>query len=913
MSTSNLRWLTSHGPHILSDGVSFGIPWRRGLYQPGQTFVIEAKGTQWPLDSRELAYWADGSLKWTAHSVSADIGYSDQYTVTGLSHPHGFSPGIEIKQQANSLSVTSPSGLHLWFAAPGSSSILQQLDIDGQIVCSAATVVSSINGEEHTARVDAVKVENSTPRRALIKVSGIVEAGSDSALLPFDVRFYIYSHASSIRIVHSFIHDLDPDKTLTSLGLRFSIPLGQTELYNRHVRLGGSGGGILKEEVKGLSGLRHGPTIQNRIDQTAGRAVTLKASEWARTDLSKGLSFIPSWNSYSLAQLSSDGFTVKKRTKPGCSWVKVPGGGRADGTVYVGTASHGGLAVGMSDFWERYPTQIDLDELTSEEGSITVWLYSPLAEPLETAPYHDGLGLDTYDKQLQALDVTYEDFEPGFASANGIARTNQVFMKPFLHTPSNEEFSAFSSLVRDPPRLVATGVHMHSSGAFHGCWAPDSQTLGLAPTPKQAEIETQLSLLFDFYHRQVEQHRWYGFWDHGDVQHTYDPYRHAWRYDVGGYAWDNSELSTDLWLWLYFLHTGRADVFKMAEAMTRHTGEVDVYHSGNFRGFGTRHGVQHFSDSSKQLRISNVLYRRIYFYLTGDERTGDLISELQDCQNTLLALDSHRKVQEHAGIPAGFAMTNIGLDGGALVTAWLTAWERRSEGWLRYKALLIQFLDGIAGLRHGIGNNAILLNPTTGEVRECPPPTPEYAISHLSMLFGFPEIIAELFHFAREEHPDVVGRFMEVWLAYCRAYNGGPDVQREEFGFEFPSHATWRQSHSTLTAFAAVEQNNEKLAHAAWDQFFHTDGYTDDHDWSFIQASPPEYYCDGVEAPWVTTNEAARYGVSAISNLASIGKFLASAYLSHSYCPRYKSVDDTFVLNSIGLTTESLESRSNIR
>jgi hypothetical protein len=44
-------------------------------------------------------------------------------------------------------------------------------------------------------------------------------------------------------------------------------------------------------------------------------------------------------------------------------------------------------------------------------------------------------------------------------------------------------------------------------------------------------------------------------------------------------------LSTDLWLWLYFLHTGRADVFKRAEAMTRHTGEVDVYHSGRFKGF----------------------------------------------------------------------------------------------------------------------------------------------------------------------------------------------------------------------------------------------------------------------------------------------------------------------------------------
>jgi hypothetical protein len=764
--------------------------------------------------------------------------------------------------------------MYLRFAAPGSSSILEQLDIKGQIVCSAATVTASIDEKEYKTRVYAVTVENSTPSRALIKVSGVVEDEIHSAHLPFDVRFYVYSHSTSIRVLHSFIHDLDPDNAITSLGIRFNVPLGQTELYNRHVRLGGSNGGVLKEEVKGLSGLRHGPTVANRNDQTSGREVILQKAEWARTDLTKGLAYIPSWDSYSLAQLSSDGFTIKKRTKPGCSWVKVTGGGRADGTAYVGSASTGGLAIGMSDFWERYPTQLDLDHLTAEQGCITVWLYSPLAEPLDTSPYHDGLGLDTYQKQLEALDVTYEDFEPGFVSANGIGRTNQLFLRPFLHTPSNKDFSSFSSLVRDPPRLVATAEHLQSSGAFHGCWAPDSQSLGLTPSHQQAEVEAKLGLLFNYYHGQVEQHRWYGFWDHGDVQHTYDPYRHAWRYDVGGFAWDNSELSTDLWLWLYFLHTGRADVFKMAEAMTRHTGEVDVYHSGKFKGFGTRHGVQHFSDSSKQLRISNVLYRRIYFYLTGDERTGDLISELQDCQNTLLVLDSHRKVQEHAGIPEGFAMTNIGLDCGALIAAWLFAWERRSEGWAHYKDLLIKLLDSIAGLKHGIGNNAILLNPTSGEVRECPPPTPEWAISHLSMLFGFPEIIAELFHFAREEAPDTIGRFMKVWLAYCRAYNGGSDVQREEFGFEFPSHATWRQSHSTLTAFAAVEQDDESLARAAWDQFFNTDGYTANHDWSVLKSPPPDYLTHGEEAPWITTNEAARYGVSAISNLASIGRFL---------------------------------------
>lgn len=849
------------------------MPWPQGLYFPGQTFVIEGAGTQWPLDSRELAYWTDGSLKWTAHSVSGDIGYSKEYIVKGGEHPEKLPKGVEVEQIDSRLLVTTASGTVLEFAAPGSASLLEKFQVDGRSHCSRATITASINGKQFATRIKTVAVENETFSRVVVKVTGAVERDGDSHL-PFDVRFYIHSDSSSIRMTHSFIHDLDPDTRLTSLGLQFQVPFHQDELHNRHIRLGGSQGGVLKEEVKGLTGLRHGPTIQNRIDQAAGRTVALNEDEWSRTELSKGISYIPSWSSYSLSQLSSDGFTIKKRTKSGCSWVKVTGGGRADGTVYVGSTQNGGLAIGMSDFWERYPTELYLSQLTAGEGLVTVWMYSPKAEPLDTAPYHDGLGMDTYEKQLEGLNVTYEDFEPGFASANGIGRTNQFFLRPFCSTPLNEEFSEFSTLVRDPPRLVATPEHMHSTGVFHGYWAPSAQVSGVDSSPKETEIEKNLDLLFNFYNGQVEQNRWYGFWDYGDVQHTYDAYRHAWRYDVGGFAWDNSELSTDLWLWLYFMHTGRADVFKMAEAMTRHTGEVDVYHAGKFKGFGTRHGVQHWSDSSKQLRISNVLYRRIYYYLTGDERIGDLITELQDCQHTLLALDSHRKVQQHADIPEGFAMTNIGLDCGPLAAAWLTTWERRTTGWENCKELLIKLLDGISSLTHGIANNAILLNPATGEVRECPPPTPEWAISHLSMLFGFPEIFTELIHYARNEYPETIQRFLKAWLAYCRAYNGGPETQLKEFGFIFPDHATWRQSHSTLTALAAVEENRDDLAHEAWNQFFNTDGYTASHDWSVLKVGPPEHFVSGEEAPWVTTNEAARYGVSAISNLATIGKYL---------------------------------------
>lgn len=53
--------------------------------------------------------------------------------------------------------------------------------------------------------------------------------------------------------------------------------------------------------------------------------------------------------------------------------------------------------------------------------------------------------------------------------------------------------------------------------------------------------------------QEIAQRQWYGFWDYGDVMHTYgkfteilchyfqlkpviDQTRHTWRYDVGGYV-----------------------------------------------------------------------------------------------------------------------------------------------------------------------------------------------------------------------------------------------------------------------------------------------------------------------------------------------------------------------------------------
>ncbi len=129
---------------------------------------------------------------------------------------------------------------------------------------------------------------------------------------------------------------------------------------------------------------------------------------------------------------------------------------------------------------------------------------------------------------------------------------------------------ALSQQANNPALLTIIPEYIHDIPVF-GAWSlPDRSTLG------KEWIEDQLDKAFKYYQLEVEQRDWYGFWDFGDVMHAYDPVRHTWRYDIGGFAWDNTELMPNMWLWYAYLRSGKQEIFRMAEAMTRHTGEVDV-------------------------------------------------------------------------------------------------------------------------------------------------------------------------------------------------------------------------------------------------------------------------------------------------------------------------------------------------
>jgi hypothetical protein len=581
---------------------------------------------------------------------------------------------------------------------------------------------------------------------------------------------------------------------------------------------------------------------------------------------------IAAWGDFTLSQPNADGFTITKRTKPGHGWIDVDTAGRAPGLGYVGGPS-GGVAFAMKDFWQRCPVRLDIRDAGADTARFTIWYHSPDAAAMDLRFYHDGLGMNDHVTENQGLDITYEDYEKGWGTAHGIARTTEFTLWALPATPARARLVEMAHEASRQPRLICTPARVHSAGVF-GEWSLVDRS-----TAKRKAIEERNDALLDYYVGQVDQRRWYGFWNYGDVMHSYDVDRHVWRYDIGGYAWDNSELSTDLWLWYSYLRSGRADVFRTAEAMTRHTGEVDVYHIGPYRGFGTRHGVQHWSDSSKQPRVSNAAYRRIYYYLTGDERCGDLMRALVDSEYTLQRVEIGRKVDARASriappggnsavraeapLPPGQVFVQFGTTWGSIIAAWYTEWERTRD--TRWRDRIVAGMRSIAAMpQHWFVGGAPMDLKTGAFVS----PGTVVSISHLNGVFGVFEMHAELLELLDEP------RYRECWLDYCALYNASDAEFQAKTGQPGRGRGL-RAPHSRFTAYAAVQREDPALARRAWAEFLGSD---DGHDTvargTTRRISGPDVLKPIDEMAGVSTNGTAQWGLAAIANLALIGDAL---------------------------------------
>ena len=846
--------------------VSFGVPFDEGDVFPATPLQLKVNEYQdIPVDTWPLAYWPDGSVKWSGVAGVIPAG-TERLTLEKASKK----VKTTNKQPKASISITETpeniqveTGVLSVYIPRHGEFLIDSLLYKGTKVGEKARLVCSTQSGpvlENTSRVSffhyageikSVSIERAGSVRTLVKLEGVHRNrnkgistdnsnSEDNSLnnrewLPFVVRLYFYAGSEQIKMVHSFVYDGDQKMDfIRSLGIRFDVPMRES-LYNRHIAFSCADGGVWSEPVQPLVGRRMltMPQIQDDLSlqqqQMEGKRIPpYEAFDEKNREL---LNDWASWNDYRLSQLTADAFSIRKRTNGDAPWIGTFSGTRSDGYAFAGDIT-GGLGLCLHDFWQSYPSSIEISDARTPVATLTAWLWSPDAEPMD---------LRHYDNVAHGLNASYEDVQEGMSTPYGIARTTTLTLVPQGGYTGKKTFADDARQLSATSILMPTPEYLYNRRAF-GIWSlPDRST------SFRTRVEERLDAYIHFYQKAIEQNKWYGFWNYGDVMHAYDPVRHTWRYDVGGFAWDNTELASNMWLWYNFLRTGRADIWRMAEAMTRHTGEVDVYHIGPNAGLGSRHNVSHWGCGAKEARISQAAWNRFYYYLTTDERSGDLMTEVKDADHKLYELDPMRLAQPRSEYPCTApARLRIGPDWLAYAGNWMTEWER--TGNTAYRDKIIAGMKSISALPNRLftGPKALGFDPETGIITtECDPKLE--STNHLMTIMGGFEIANEMMRMID------IPEWKDAWLDHAARY--------KKKAWEL-SHSRFRISR--LMAYAAYHLRDRQMAEEAWTDLFTRLEHTPAPSFRITTILPPEVPAPLDECTSISTNDAALWSLDAI-------------------------------------------------
>lgn len=810
-----LHWLD--GVPATTTGATWGVPWPQGQHERDTTFrLTTSAGTEIPVQSWPLAYWPDGTVKWTGHAVGADSGLSEKLQLRA-GRPKA--PAHRVTVTRRGQDIVLDNGVITVKVAQDGTELVRSVTRAGRVTGSNGKLVLRLQDQpDHQAAevrrtswtgvVDSAQIEQSGPVRGVVKITGhyAIDRGQPNQghgrrrLLPWTVRIHLSAEDDAFRLVHSFVWNADAERDfVTGLGFTMSVPLTDPT-YNRHIRFSGSGRGVWGEPVRVLTGLRREPGAAVDTAQVAGTA-TPPPSQWA-SSVRDAYQKLAQWGDFSLVQNSAEHFSVWKRTSAKACWLKDAGAGdHASGFGYVGGVS-GGLGFGLRDFWQQHPRALDIRDASTDTATVTLWSWSPHGDPMDLRPY---------DSAGHGLDLAYEDTRAGWGVPTGIARSTDIRIWAFDATPSRDRIADLAGTLEAPPQIVAEPTTYHGAGVF-GRWSlPDRSSA------TRKAYEDSITDTIDFYAQQVEERQWYGFWNYGDVMHAYDADRHSWRYDVGGYAWDNAELGSDAMLWYAFLRSGRPKTFRLATAMTRHVAESDTYHAGPYAGLGSRHNVLHWGDGAKEPRVSEAYTKRFMYYLTADELIGDYLRVPLQLDKTLLANPPLRDiVPTPDGVPS---MIRIGPDWYALVSNWLTEWERTGDTTWRDKITtgMRDIAELPAGLFTGNYGGAVGFDPKTGHISNLHSDHDYRGGYNLSMAFCGDQIMFETVGLVD------VPTFRDTLLEFARYVQAPASEQKAHFGFSF-NPRVFKTIYSRVTAWAGEQLDEADVQKRGWQELLDDSG-----------------------------------------------------------------------------------------
>ena len=621
--------------------MSAGFPFPQGEVAPDQPLAVQISGTSVTPQVTPLAYWPDRSLKWGLLSFPLPelqseeptagapvITFRDGSKVPAVvktapsTTPKAASKNLATFDDTSRPQVSIQTGPLQAVLADGKS-WWKSLTVEGQPLItensggvrayanyaldfkSWNSLESRLTGGQSDAgnlMVERITLEDNGPERALVRLEGtILNKEPTRCLLWLEFR----AGSASVRIYHTieFLFK-DPRRTaLTSLGLEFA-----------------------------LSGFT--PTAL--VSQNENLPVPPEGEA-----------------SLTLEQITPNAFRLLS-TAAGSS-ESIATGSKAEGWMLAAGKEFSVLAA-IKNFSPLAPKAMELTT-DAKDLKVTFALWPEAAGPMDVRRYsnypHRGQSEQT-PTQYDYVDKGYYHQDPFV----GVSRSHDLlleFLPPKAVASAREIAADFES----PPLLFPGSTQLATSDVILPGYAADSG--------KFVREGMENYLRFWLFHQNL--HQWMGFWNYGDFRHyfqggygwiakpdalaaavkklkagenpqsliveksdrilDYAP-PNDWAYDNGRWGWGNTEGSPGQLLQTNYLRSGDRDLFFAAEAMARHARDVVVRHAGKWLGAGTRHGVQHWSDGNHEERQTSAGEFKYHYFLTGDPRTRQVITNLYD-------------------------------------------------------------------------------------------------------------------------------------------------------------------------------------------------------------------------------------------------------------------------------------------
>ena len=175
----SLNWLDG-APPALETGVSWGVPWPRGAVRKDQSFALtSAEGKPLPLQNWPLAYWPDGSIKWTGFATVAGASAAALKLSAGKADVMAGAPAVKMSENSQAIDIDT-GRLQCRIPRQGNF-FIDSMSIEGRTVARQARLLCtledrsqldksrSLSFEDFVSQIRKVTVEQAGPVRAVCR------------------------------------------------------------------------------------------------------------------------------------------------------------------------------------------------------------------------------------------------------------------------------------------------------------------------------------------------------------------------------------------------------------------------------------------------------------------------------------------------------------------------------------------------------------------------------------------------------------------------------------------------------------------------------------------------------------------------------------------------------------------------